>query len=91
MLEPQLSSNRVEFNRLKRIQIVIALASPVGAVALMILLDWIGLFGWLPWILMPLLFATFGVIALLEFRKVLVFRRDLAERRGAGIDAQDGG
>jgi hypothetical protein len=91
MLEPQRSSNRVEFNRLKRIQLLIVLTSPVGALALMILLDWLGLFGWLAWILMPSLLATFGLIALLEFRKVLLFRKDLVERRGADVDAEDPG
>lgn len=83
MLQPQLPANRRQYVRLTRYQLLVIAAAPLvgmAATAFLKKLERVELAGW---VLFPLLAAGAMLIGLLELRKVMVFRRDLGERRSA--------
>ena len=86
MLEPQLRHNREEFERLGRLQRLIVLGAPVGGAALITSLVVLSAPSWTNYLLFVLAIAIVVAEGVLELRRVLVYRRDVRERRGSPED-----
>lgn len=81
MFEPHLEHNREEFQRLKRLEIGVALGGIASAFLFAMLVALLSPPRWVEWLGLPLVFAVLIALVALEVRKTLVFRRDLRERR----------
>jgi hypothetical protein len=81
LFEPTLEHNRDQFRRLSRRQLYVLFGSFLSAVLFLTFAAIVSAPGWVLYVLLPLVFFAGGAMGVLEIQKVIVFRRDLRERR----------
>lgn len=91
MFEPQLDHNLADFRRMSRGQLRILLASPVCGVIVFTLVAVLALPRWAEGLAFIALLGSAGIgLGVLEIKKIIIFRRDLRELRGAGMNVDTG-
>ena len=81
LFEPTLEHNRDQYRKLNRRKLYVLFGSVLSAFVFLTLAAIVSAPAWVLYVLLPLVFLVIVAMGVLEIQKVIVFRRDLRERR----------